>query len=106
MPTMPVYKNRGGEYFSRNKTDGENIFQEGKMKVALTKMIRKRRYDYDDEISVFDNKGRVIVVTRGCIPDLIEALVRVHGFPGPCGVEFCEGDLTLSLSTSAVGPKT
>ena len=67
------------------------ISQKGKkMRVALTKRIKKRAYDYDDEISIFDNEGRSIVVTRGDIPDLVEALVQVHGYPGPIGVDLGE----------------
>jgi len=60
------------------------------MIVAVTKRIKKRANDYKDEISIFDNEGRSIIVTRGCIPDLIEAIVQVHGYPGPEGVEWGE----------------
>ena len=56
------------------------------MEVKLTKRIKKLANDYDDEISIIDNQGQAIVINRRYVPDLIKALVQVHGYPGPIGV--------------------
>jgi len=56
------------------------------MKVELTKRIKKQANDYEDEISIINNQDQAIIIKRRYIPDLIKALVEVHGYPGPIGV--------------------